>query len=318
MKALFFDKKLTFTSIPLPVRREGEALIRVHVAGICNTDIEIIRGYMGFRGVPGHEFVGTVEECGAPELAGKRVVGEINAGCGACDRCRAGDPRHCDDRTVLGILNRNGAFSEYLALPEENLHIVPDSIDNTAAVFTEPLAAALQIFDEHDLPRSREIAVIGDGKLGLLVAQAARIRGYQPVLYGRHAAKLAIAAERGIRTIKIAGALSDRFPIVIECSGSPSGMTAAVNMTEPRGVIVLKSTCAAEPRVDFARVVINEISIVGSRCGRFAPALELLEQNAIDTASMISAVYPLGSGVEAFRAAVMPASVKILITITPE
>lgn len=315
MRALVLDRTLRLDTVKPPVRKPGEALVRVRTAGICNTDLELTRGYMAFRGIPGHEFVGVVAECDDPNLDGMRVVGEINAGCGMCERCRAGDSRHCADRSVLGILNRPGAFAEYLILPEKNLHVVPDTVDDDTAVFTEPLAAALTVFDENQLPADREIAVIGDGKLGLLVALTARARGHTPVLFGRHEHKCAIAADAGIRTVMGKPEQGERFAAVVECSGDQSGLETALAMIEPEGVIVLKSTFSGETALDLTRVVVDEIALVGSRCGRFAPALKLLERKAVDPRPLITARFPLNEGVEAFRRAAEPDSLKILLNI---
>jgi len=318
MQALVYDQDLRLTDIDSPVRKHGEALICVHLAGICNTDLEIVHGYMNFTGVPGHEFVGVVKEGDTPSLIGKRVVGEINAGCRRCDRCRAGDPRHCSNRTILGIYKRNGAFAEYLTLPETNVLTVPDSVPDTAAVFTEPLAAALQIFEEHTFHPNSTIAIIGDGKLGLLITQAARARGYMPILFGKHTEKLALAASWGIQTHMESERTDEKLPMVIECSGSPSGLGFALSITEPGGTIILKSTYADNAGIDLSQIVINEISLVGSRCGRFKPALELLEQNKIDTQSLITATYPLSNGLAAFHRAAERDSLKILLAISPK
>jgi len=315
MKALVFDKTLSFREIERPARKKGEALIRVLTAGICNTDIEITRGYMDFSGVPGHEFIGIVEESDNAVLTGQRVVGDINAGCGVCERCRDGDPRHCKDRTTLGIFRRDGAFAEYLTLPERNLYPVPASIDNETAVFTEPFAAALQVFDEHDLPETKRAAVIGDGKLGLLIVLAARARGFEPILFGLNEKKFAIAAKWGIGTVNAAVDTNERFDLVIECSGNPAGLQKALGIIEPKGTIVLKSTYAADASIDFSRLVVNEITLIGSRCGRFAPALKPLEQEKSRFASMITARYKLEDGHAAFEHAQKPDALKILFTI---
>jgi threonine dehydrogenase-like Zn-dependent dehydrogenase len=315
MRAIVFDKKIEVTEVDRPERQPGEALIQVLVAGICNTDLEITRGYMDFKGIPGHEFVGIVTGCDTPELNGKRVVGEINAGCGSCSHCLSNDPRHCPDRTVLGIQGKNGAFAEYLTLPEKNLLIVDSDIDNRSAVFIEPLAAALQIFDENDILRDEEIAVIGDGKLGLLICHAAQARKYKPILYGINKNKLEIAANSGIETREVPIQNPGIYQTVIEASGSPAGFNSAMDLVEPRGTIILKSTYAEKCVPDFARIVVNEITIKGSRCGRFAPALELLRSNTINTGSMISGVYSLEQAEEAFKAAENPDTLKILLEI---
>ncbi len=316
MKALFFDKELVLRDIDDPVRQSGEALIRVITAGICNTDMEITRGYMGFTGVPGHEFVGIVEESGNAGLTGKRVVGEINAGCGECSECKGGDPRHCEQRTVLGIYKKDGVFAEYITLPEKNLYIVPDSVSNNEAVFTEPLAAALQIFDENNFDIRKETAVIGDGKLGLLVVFAAAARGYKPVLIGKNTEKMRKTECLGIKCYDTNGDIPNKFDLVIECSGNSSGFSKALEIINPRGTIVLKSTYADTGGLDLSMVVVNEITVKGSRCGRFPPALELLSGKMFNTKTLISRTFPLTDGLSAFNYAAEPDSLKVLLTIS--
>jgi alcohol dehydrogenase len=300
--------------VALPERPEGFALIRLLIGGICNTDLELQRGYYGFAGTPGHEFVGEVVACDSPELLGKRVVGEINLACTHCAWCARGLGRHCPNRTVLGIVKHPGAFREFLTLPECNLHVVPDSISSEAAVFTEPLGAACEILDQVAIPAGGAVAVLGDGKLGLLISQVLQARGLHVHQFGRHRDKLAIAERAGV-TVEIAG---DRMPQaeyewVVDATGSAAGLRTAVAMTQPRGTVILKSTVHGEVPVDTAPVIVNEITLVGSRCGRFEPALELLQSGKIDVDSMISGEVSLADAVEGFRLAATPGTMKVLL-----
>lgn len=256
----------------------GEALVRVSMSGICNTDLEIARGYAGFRGTIGHEFVGVVEEGGGALPAGTRVVGEINAGCGACALCASGDPRHCATRTVLGIVGRDGAHADLLRLPARNLLAVPATISDVQAVFVEPLAAALGVLERCPLESGMRVAIIGDGKLGLLIAMA--LADHQPLLVGRHPEKMRLAPVEGISPDE--ARRRDKLDVVIEASGSADGFTLALDLLRPQGSLVLKSTFAGSTPVDAARIVIDEIRVIGSRCGRFAPALERLPQLNVD------------------------------------
>lgn len=292
-----------------------EPLVRVVVSGICNTDLEIARGYAGFSGTIGHEFVGVVEECGDGRLVGRRVVGEINAGCGECALCKGGDSRHCPSRTVLGIHGRDGAHAEFLQLPAINLLCVPENIPDEQAVFTEPLAAACGILERVKLTRSDKVAVIGDGKLGLLCAQVVALTGAPVLLIGKHSVKLRIAERRGIETAtpKAAAKRQRQFDVVVEASGAASGFDLALELLRPQGQLVLKSTFHGKTELDSARIVVDEISIVGSRCGRFAPALDLLQRAAIDVDSLISEEYPLGRGVHAMRRAGTRGVLKVLL-----
>lgn len=279
----------TIRNLPLPERPAGYALIRLTLGGICNTDLELQRGYYGFSGVPGHEFVGEVIAADAKDLVGKRVVGEINLACGACAWCRRGLGRHCPSRSVLGIVRHPGAFREFLTLPERNLRVVPDSMPDEIAVFTEPVAAACEILDQVQMPCSSPIAVLGDGKLGLLIAQVLQVNGYRVHQFGRHPEKLKIAAKTGVATEVRGERLPEaEYRWVVDATGSQAGLHAAIRMVEPRGTIVLKSTVHGEIPLDTAPVIVNEITLVGSRCGRFEPALELLQLGAIDVTSMIS------------------------------
>ena len=317
MKALRFEKKkLAVREIEKPEPGQ-EALVRVLLSGICNTDIEIARGYAGFKGTIGHEFVGIVEEGEDNSVVSQRVVGEINAGCGSCELCQAGDPRHCPDRTVLGIVGRDGAHAEFLRLPLKNLFPVPDQVVDEHAVFTEPLAAACGIMESVEIENTDRVAVVGDGKLGLLCAQAIALRGASVLLIGKHAEKLRIAERRGIETAtpKTAAKRKREFDVVVEASGSPSAFAGALELLRPRGVLVLKSTFAgaANPEIDQARVVVDEISIVGSRCGRFQPALDLLKKSAVDLDSLISEEYPLSRGVHAMERAQRKGVMKVFL-----
>lgn len=316
MQALRYEnKQLSVKEIAQPTAF-GEALVRVTISGICNTDIEIVRGYAGFEGTIGHEFVGVVEDApGAAHLLGRRVVGEINAGCGHCDLCTEGDSRHCPNRTVLGIVGRDGAHAEFLTLPVKNLLTVPDEIPDHVAVFAEPLAAAWGITERVHVDKETRVAVVGDGKLGLLCAQALAVTSAKVVLVGKHEAKLRIAKARNIETAlasEVAGR-AHSFDIVVEASGVESGFSLALGLVRPRGVLVLKSTFHGKTDINAARIVVDEISVVGSRCGRFAPALDLLKNNAIDVASLISDEYPLADGVRAMQRAAEPGVLKVLL-----
>ena len=295
----------------------GEAIVRVTMSGICNTDLELARGYMGFRGTIGHEFVGVVEDAGGGPLAkGTRVVGEINAGCGSCARCERGDPRHCTTRTVLGIVGRDGAHADYLALPARNLCPVPTGVSDRAAVFVEPLAAACGVMERAPIEAGQRVAVIGDGKLGILCARALAAAGHHPVLIGRYAPKLALAAGSGIKTQveKQARAIGRRvYDVVVEASGGAGGFGLALDLLKPQGRLVLKSTFHGATPVDAARMVVDEITVIGSRCGRFAPALDLLARGAVEVEDLVTEVMPLGRATEAMERAAAPGVLKILL-----
>ena len=315
MLALRVDKKrLAVKNVDKPDRAD-EVLVRVLLSGVCNTDLEIARGYAGFNGTIGHEFVGVVEESSDSTLIGRRVVGEINAGCGDCDLCRGGDSRHCLNRTVLGIHGRDGAHAEFLQLPTINLLPVPDNVPDEHAVFTEPLAAACGVLERVQINASDRVAVIGDGKLGLLCAQVIALTGAAVLLIGKHSSKLRIAERRGIEiaTPKLAAKRKQQFDVVVEASGSASGFGLAVDLLRPQGQLVLKSTFHGKTELDAARIVVDEISIVGSRCGRFSPALDLLKKAAIDVDSLISEEYPLANGVHAMRRAASKGVMKVLL-----
>lgn len=317
MKALrFVDNKLTVAEIPQPFA-DGESLVRVTHSGICNTDLEIVRGYAGFQGTIGHEFVGVVEASpDAPDLVGKRVVGEINVGCGRCDLCKAGDSRHCLERTVLGIKGRNGAHAEFLTLPSRNLIEVPDDVSDTAAAFAEPLAAAYGISEQVELGPDTEVAVIGDGKLGILCSICAALSSNDVHLIGKHRSKLAIAEKQGVHGLLLDDVrenLNKTFDVVIEASGSESGFATALDLVKPRGRIVLKSTFQGKPVWEAWRVVVDEITIVGSRCGRMAPALELLQKNKVRVDDLIDEEFSLANGVKAMENAGRKGALKILL-----
>ena len=315
MKALRVDKKrLSLRNIEKP-EPGGEALVRVLLSGICNTDLEIARGYAGFSGTIGHEFVGVVEEAADNQLIGKRVVGEINAGCGRCDLCRRGDPRHCASRTVLGIVGRDGAHAEYLRLPPRNLIPLPAKIADEHAVFTEPLAAACGILERVSISKTDRVAVVGDGKLGLLCAQVVALTGAQTTAIGKHSNKLKIVARRGVETMtaKQAAKRKREFDVVVEASGSAAGFALALELLRSKGQLVLKSTFHGATEFEASRVVVDEISIVGSRCGRFAPAIDLLNKDAIDVDSLISEEYPLSEAVHAMSRAGAKGVMKVLL-----
>lgn len=315
MKALRVEQSgVALGDIEQPARGD-EALVRVILSGICNTDLEISRGYAGFQGTIGHEFVGIVEASPEGVLVGERVVGEINAGCGKCELCRAGDPRHCPTRTVLGIVGRDGAHAEYLQLPIENLLVVPSRIPDEHAVFTEPLAAACAITERISVTTGDRVAVIGDGKLGLLCAQTLALTGAKLMLIGKHPEKLRIAERRGIETatIKQAEKQKREFDVVVEASGAAQGFGLALQLLRPRGTLVLKSTFHGVTEFDAAPIVVDEITIVGSRCGRFGPALDLLQKGDIELDSMISEEYPLSKGVLAMDRASRKGILKVLL-----
>ncbi len=297
-----------------PQRPNGFALIRLLVAGICNTDLELLRGYYGFRGTPGHEFVGEVVAAETPDLLGRRVVGEINLACRKCEWCKKGLGRHCPTRTVLGIVRHPGAFREFLTLPEVNLHVVPDSIPDEIAVFVEPVAAACEIVDQVNIPEDAEIAVLGDGKLGLLIAQVLKARRKNVHLYGRHKSKLRIAERAGVDVSIAKGKLpSMAYDWVVEATGSAEGFQEAIRMTRPRGTVILKSTVHGSLRFDAAPVIVNEITLIGSRCGRFEPALALLQSRHINVADMISDSMPLAEAKRGFAQAATRGVVKVLL-----
>jgi len=318
MRALWLrEGALAVVDVATPAPPVGEALIRVLLAGVCNTDLELVRGYYPFEGIPGHEFVGRVEAAPtATEWVGRRVVGEINAVCGECGACRAGRRNHCERRTVLGIRGRHGAFAERLTLPVANLHAVPDAVSDEAAVFVEPLAAALAIQGRIQVAAGERVLVIGDGKLGQLVAQTLSLLPCSLAVVGRNAAKLSLLAARGIRTIdaRVADLGNERrADIVVECTGNQEGLAQALRLVRPRGTVVLKSTYSGEARLNAAAAVVDEITLIGSRCGPFPPALELLARGAVSVAPLVHSRYGLAEGVAALEQAARPGILKVLI-----
>jgi alcohol dehydrogenase len=338
MQAMLFDGTLrAVDDYPQPALAAGEAIIRPRLVGICNTDIEITRGYMGFRGVLGHEFVGTVVECADAAWLGQRVVGEINAACRSCPACLRGDAPHCPYRTTLGIDRRDGAMAERFSLPISCLHAVPERVPDSAAVFAEPLAAAVEILEQSHLRPTERVAVVGDGKLGLLIAQVLRLPGCDVTLVGRHPERWALLNELGVATVHtselrqgdtrhetqdketasadvaasadaflssgLPASLSGAFDVVVDCTGQPGGLDTARRLVRPRGRLVLKSTFEGGAAFNLSMVVVDEIQIVGSRCGPFDAALRLLERQLVETEPLIAATYRLSEGLEAFAAA---------------
>jgi threonine dehydrogenase-like Zn-dependent dehydrogenase len=303
------DKRVWVEQASRPRRPRGFARIRMTTAGICNTDLELLRGYYGFAGRPGHEFVGVVEEADSVHWLGKRVVGEINLACGKCDWCARGLGRHCPARTVLGIVKHPGAFAEWLTLPEENLLAVPAQVPDEEAVFCEPVAAACEIQEQLGRLRGERVAVLGDGKLGLLIAQVLQLGGARVHLFGRHPGKMAIAAQMGVR---LGG--DGEFDVTVDATGSPAGLATAVGMTRARGRVVMKSTVAEPVSLDMAPVIVKEISLVGSRCGRFAPAMRLLAGRKLLLQPMIAGRFPLREAEHAFARAGEKGCLKVLLT----
>jgi threonine dehydrogenase-like Zn-dependent dehydrogenase len=336
MRALYWDgHELSFnTSYPLPSTRpkiddressiagatgsrpattdNPTARVKVHLAGICSTDLQIFKGYMGFKGVPGHEFVGSVSD-GPGDLVGKRVVGEINFGCGKCDSCRRDLSRHCPNRNVLGIVNADGAFAEYTSVPVENLHAVPENIPDEEAVFTEPLAAAFEILTQIQLDPGDDVLVLGDGKLGNLCAQVLRLTGAKVTALGKHPEKLKLIKKSGVRTILLNDWQPRLFDVVVEATGSPSGLALALSAVRPRGTLVLKSTIAGNHQVSLAPIVINEINVIGSRCGPFPDALAALATQQVSVTPLIEKIYSLNNGLAAVSHAGKPGARKILL-----
>jgi alcohol dehydrogenase len=339
MQALLFDGQLRLAiGYPEPILAAGEALIRPALVGICNTDIEITRGYMGFRGVLGHEFVGVVQDCEDRAWIGRRVVGEINAACRRCAACLRGDESHCPERTTLGIDRRDGTLAELFSLPIACLHEVPASVPDQAAVFAEPLAAALEILEQSHIRPTDRVAVVGDGKLGLLCAQVLRLPGCEVLVIGRHSERWELLNALGIASMNVNDlgrgnketrrrgeqkdaslsphlpvSLSGSFDVVVDCTGQPSGLAVARNLVRPRGRLVLKSTFAAESGLNLSRLVVDEVQLLGSRCGPFAPALRLLDRGLINIQPLVAGQFPLHHGLDAFAAA--SHHLKILVEI---
>jgi alcohol dehydrogenase len=316
MRALYFDETLQYRSeMPDPDPAPGEALIRTRLAGICNTDLEIMRGYMGFQGVLGHEFVGEVVRADdAPELLGRRVVGEINAYCGQCPTCRRGDPTHCPHRTTLGIYQRDGTMADYFTLPTHLLYPLTAAIPDEWAVFTEPLAAACEITEHIHVRPTDRVVVLGDGKLGLLIAQVLQLTSCDLLAVGRHPEKLAILERRGIRTQLATEQLEPGADIVVEATGNLEGFATTRELVRPRGTLVLKSTFHGDVSLNLSMVVVDEVTLAGSRCGPFRPALRLLEQRLIDVESLIHDTFSLDNGLAAFERATAPGVLKVLLS----
>jgi len=316
MQALIFDGHglVVQDDAPPPQPTADEALVKVALAGICGTDLEIVRGYAGFRGILGHEFVGQVLECAAqPGLVGRRVVGEINIGCSQCPPCQRGRREHCAQRSVVGIRGRPGVFADLVALPVGNLHPVPAHVPDEAAVFTEPLAAAFEILEQVLVRPTDRVVVLGDGRLAQLVARVLALTGCRLTVVGRHAAKLALLSAIGLETAQTDASMPGAADVVVECTGQPAGFAAALDLLRPEGTLVLKSTYAGAPQADLSRLVVNEIRLVGSRCGPFQPALRALAAGRIDPLSLIQAIYPLSDGRAAFAHASQRSALKILL-----
>ncbi len=316
MRAITYQGKLAFDSNhPDPIAAEGECLVRVRMAGVCATDQQILKGYLGFRGVLGHEMVGTVV-AGSRAWEGKRVACEINCVCRSCDMCQSGLSNHCRKRTVMGIVGRDGCFADYVAVPERNLHTLPDTISDEEAIFVEPLAAAYQVLSQVPIDARTSVVVLGSGRLGLLVAQVVLATGCKPAVIGRNREKLLVCEKRGIQAFHV-----DEFvprhdrDVVVECTGSTEGLGTALRMVRPRGTIVLKSTCSEPTKVDLSPLVVDEVRLVGSRCGPFSEAISALARHAVDVRCMISRVVSIEQGVEAFAIATRPEVLGVLFKI---
>ncbi|MEW5920197.1 MAG: alcohol dehydrogenase catalytic domain-containing protein [Bacillota bacterium] len=315
LKALLCDGgQIRLADVATPVPSPGDVLIRVTMAGICNTDLEVTAGYRPFTGILGHEFVGMVESDPLGELTGKRVVGSINVYCGECPYCRRGETSHCLERTAIGINGRDGAFAEFLALPRPNVHVVPAGLGDIEAVLVEPLAAGMRVVEQVHIQPGHSVAVLGDGKLGLLSARVLSATGSNVVVVGKHGHKLSLARSMGLRTAAVDD-FTGPADVVLDCTGSVSGLETAVRLVRSGGTIVLKTTVAGKYKIDLSPIVVREIRIVGSRCGPFAPTLALLERHNLDLAGVVEAVYPLDRGVEAFEHARRKGALKILLSI---
>lgn len=317
MKAVVFDNEIKLVNdYAKPIPKKGEALVRVILAGICNTDYEISKGYMGYKGILGHEFIGVVEEVNHENknLLGKRVVGEINCGCNSCEWCYQGLERHCPNRQTLGIWQKDGCMAEYVAMPLETLIEVPSNVADEQAVFVEPLAAGLEILEQLHIQPIQKVVILGDGKLGLTTALALNASNIDVLLVGKHQSKLDIAKAQGVNVKLLEDlTIAKEWDFVVEATGSISGFEMALNLTKPRGTLVLKSTVAASKEFNLAPIVIDEIRVQGSRCGRFAPALRLLEKGKIDFSPLVSGVYSVDKAIEAFDKNKQKDSLKVLL-----
>jgi threonine dehydrogenase-like Zn-dependent dehydrogenase len=315
MQALYLDNNsvIFLDDYPKPSVGKEQTIIQVIYAGICSTDLELVKGYAGFSGVPGHEFVGVVEQSEDVNWIGQRVVGEINLGCAECAVCLGHGTAHCPHRTVLGIIKKDGAFADYLTLPMANLHQVPGTIEDRVAVFTEPLAAALRIREQVVVPPSERIAVVGPGKLGLLIGQVMALNGTEVIMLGRRPESLDFAQGLGLKTDLVDAALDNSFGFVIEATGNEEGLANSLRIAKPQGTLVMKSTFSGLANIDLTKLVVGELSVIGSRCGPFEPALRLLSRGAIEVESMIEAEYSLVDGIKAFEHATRPGARKILL-----
>lgn len=299
--------------MPCPQVGTDEALIRVRLAGICATDLEIIKGYAGFEGVLGHEFVGVVEECTQETWVGRRVVGSINLGCGECSVCRTQGPEHCPNRTVLGIQNCDGVFAEYVALPVANLYPVPDDVPDEKAVFTEPLAAGARILQQVDLPENGRVAVVGPGRMGMLISQVLSVQGANVTVLGRSESSLQLAQQLNLNTGLVDDQPDNSFDFVVEATGNDAGLAHSLRLVRPLGTLVMKSTFHGKANVDLTKLVVGEITVVGSRCGPFDEALRLLRQESIEVSGLIDAEYPLSDALAALEHAAQPGVRKVLL-----
>jgi len=314
MKAVVFDgKKMRFVS-DYPDPNPDETIVKITLAGICGTDLEMLNGYMDYRGVLGHEFVGVVIKSHNKDLIGKRVVGEINVGCGKCQSCKDGMDRHCSNRTVLGILHRNGTFAEFLSLPEKNLHILPENVSDEQAVFVEPLAAAFEITQQVDLNPDWKVGIVGDGRLAQLVANVLKLYCSDIVCFGRHKNKLENLKRLGIHTkIGIDSDDEHKFDLVVEATGNSSGFSDTIRLVKPRGTVILKSTVASRENLDLTPAVVNEITLIGSRCGTFRPAIEALSSKKISVDNLVDSIYPLEKFEDALEHAKKPDTLKVFL-----
>ncbi|MCK9203699.1 MAG: alcohol dehydrogenase catalytic domain-containing protein [Bacteroidales bacterium] len=313
MKALFFDGSLKIKEVSHPQPRENEALIKIIFSAICNTDLEIVKGYMGFNGILGHEFVGEVVTRSS-DLFGQKVVGEINCSCGDCYLCQTGRETHCPNRTVLGIDGHPGVFADYIVLPMQNLKVVPENLPLTSAVFTEPLAAAIEIFEQIQIKPSQNVFIFGAGKLGLLISQVFRLNGCVYTTFDTQVSKVKKAMDMGINARELSSLRdAEKAEVCVDCTGNPSGINLALSHLYPRGKLVLKTTVAQSEKIDLNQIVINEFEIIGSRCGLFEPALSLLSQGLVNPQPLISAILPFNEIIQAFELAGKPGTLKILI-----
>lgn len=313
----FNNGKIVKLNKPTPSISSGEALIKILFSGICNTDIELFKGYYNFKGIAGHEFVGKVVNSSTKELIGKRVVGDINISCGKCEYCKSGMEKHCPNRKVLGISSWNGAFAEYIKLPEKNLHIVDNSIKDEEAVFTEPLAAALEPSQQYDFTYSKSILILGDGKLGLLGAMGMKFYSNNIVLVGKHKEKLKLVSTKGIKTVLLQNIEHELgktlFDVIIEATGSETGFNTALKYIKPKGTIFLKTTIHKNININISKIVVDEIKIIGSRCGNFDQALYFLKNKIIDVIPLIQKIYMFNDFKKAFNEASKKGSLKILL-----